>query len=155
LRDWDGPARAWGLGFLTLASLGLGVALAYVHLESGFAPAGLLSRFHGPETEAISQHTWRSLLQTTHTHLFTLTFLQCMLGAFTLMSSLPPRAKAWLAGGGFVPIILDHAAMWLLYLYGGAWSFGLMASGLFMTAVFVLEIGICARELLGRRKRLS
>ena len=133
-----------------MVTVGLGVALLYVHLESGLVAQGLLSKFHGPETDTISAHTWRSLLQTTHTHLFTLAFLQCLLGAFTLLNSLSNRAKAWLAGGGFVLIALDHAAMWMLYLYGGAWSLALMATGTLMTGIFILEIVASAKDLLRR-----
>lgn len=150
LSQWDGPGRIWGLGFLLCAAAGLAVALFYVHVASGFKPEDLATRFHGPETEALSAHSWRSLLQTTHTHLFTLAFLQFMLGGLTLLSSLPKAAKAWLAGGVFPLLLLDHAAMWALHLRGGTWSVVLLATGTLLTLALAAEILACAKDLLKR-----
>ena len=93
LRAWRGPARAWGLGLLACLLVGLAVALALVHASSTFTPAGLGTRFAGPETDSISPHTVLSLLQTTHTHLFTLAFLQALLGGLFLLSSAPHRLR--------------------------------------------------------------
>ncbi|HTB35409.1 MAG TPA: hypothetical protein VK842_11125 [bacterium] len=152
LREWRGPLRAWGLGLLACLLVGLAVALAMVHVSSTFTPSGLGTRFAGPETDTISPHTVLSLLQTTHTHLFTLAFLQAVLGGLFLLSGAPERLRAWLGGGTFTLILADHAAMWTVKLAGAAWSPLLLLSGAAMTTALLMEWGWCAADLLRRRR---
>lgn len=151
LRQWTGPLRAWGLGLLACLVVGLAVALAMVHLSSTFTPSGLGARFAGPETEAISPHTFLSLLQTTHTHLFTLAFLQALLGGLFLLSSASERLRGALAGGTFALILADHVAMWAVKGAGPAWSPLLFASGAAMTAALFVQWAWCAADLVRRR----
>ena len=151
LKAWRGPLRAWGLGLLACLLVGLAVALAMVHVSSTFTPAGLGTRFAGPETDTISPHTVLSLLQTTHTHLFTLAFLQALLGGLFLLSSAPERLRGLLAGGTFVLVLADHAAMWTVKLAGAEWSPLLLCSGTAMTAALLVQWGWCAADLSSKR----
>lgn len=147
LRRWSPAPRAWAAGFLILAALGLAVSLAYLHFTSTLGVEGIRARFSGPETEAIATHSFLSLLQTTHTHLFTLAFLQLALGGLFLASSAPTRLKAALAGGTFGLILLDHAAMWLTKLSSPAWAPLLWVSGCAMTLALALEIAWSLADL--------
>lgn len=151
LRDWGAPARAWALGLLACLLAGLGVALAMVQMSSTFTPAGLGARFAGPETDSISPHTVLSLLQTTHTHLFTLAFLQALLGGLFLLSGAPRRLRGALAGGTFALVLADHAAMWTVKLAGAAWSPLLLLSGGALSAALLLQWAWCAADLLRPR----
>jgi hypothetical protein len=147
LRELPAAQRAWAAGFLALAGLGLAVALVQVHTDSGLFLDSLRARFAGPETADFSPHTWRSLLSSTHTHLFTLAFLQLALGGFFLQSSAPSRLKAWLAGGGFAFILLDQASLWLCFWQGPAFAPLIFASGFSMTAAMATEIAWCLADL--------
>lgn len=147
LRDFNAAERLWAAGFLGLAGLGLLVAVAQVHLDSGLALEGLKARFAGPETDAIATHSFASLLQSTHTHVFTLAFLQLALGAFFLASSASPAWKKSLAGGAFLLILCDQASMWMVHLAGPAWVPALWISGSLMMLAMGLEIGCCLKEL--------
>lgn len=148
LREFTAAQRAWAAGFLALSGLGLCVALIQVHADSGLFLESIRSRFAGPEAGEISPHTWRSLLATTHTHVFTLAFLQLALGGFFLLSSASPRLKAWLAGGAFALVLADQASLWLCYGLGPGFAPMIYAAGFGMTAAFALEIAWCLSDLL-------
>ncbi len=147
LRQWGKPMRFWGLGLLCLAGLALAVALLYVHLNSTLLPQGIASKFSGPETESISPHTFFSLLQTTHTHLFTLLFFQALLGFLFLLSSAPAWLKKWLPGGTFIVVVVDHGFMWLTHYQGPSFSLGVFLSGSLMTLAFLIEWLWCLADL--------
>jgi len=147
LRDYGADERLWATGFLGLAGLGMLVAVAQVHVDSGLAMEGLKARFAGPETDAIATHSFASLLQSTHTHIFTLAFLQLALGALFLASSASRAWKKALAGGGFALILGDQASMCMAHLAGPAWVPGLWIFGGLMMACLGLEIAWCLNEL--------
>ncbi len=127
------------------------VAVVQVHVSSTLALEGLKARFAGPETADISTHSLASLLQTTHTHLFTLAFMQFMLGGLFLLSSASKGLKGLLAGGGFAFILLDQASMWLAKGISPAWVPLIWVAGTLMSVAFCIQIFWCMGDLVRRR----
>jgi hypothetical protein len=151
LDRWRGAARVWALGFLVLAGLGLCVSLLMVAHDSGLAPADVGTRFAGPESDEIYPHTLGSLLQTTHTHLYTLAFLELLLGGFFLLSSASSRAKVFWIGLAWTAMLLDHAGMWTVFKFGRAWVWMLMLGGTAMSVAMFTQVGWCLKDLVKSR----
>jgi hypothetical protein len=122
------------------------LAFFYVHQTATFSLSGLKARFSGPESPEIATFTALELLQTTHTHLFTMAFLQFMAGGLFLLSSAPPRMKAWLGGGGFGLVALDHGAMWVVRSFP-ALTPGILVSGGLLGLCLLLELCWCLWDL--------
>lgn len=129
LRTLPSVWRAWALGFNLVALVGSLLAFYYVHATATLKAAGIAARFAGPESPEVVPFTTMELLQTTHTHLFTMAFLQLMLGGFFLLSSAPAGLKKWLAGGTFALILLDHAAMWATHAWSPSFAPLVLVSG--------------------------
>ena len=151
LDRWKGAPRVWATGFVLFAGMGLAVSLAMVMVDSGVAPADVGTRFAGPETDDIFPHSFHSLLQTTHTHLYTIAFLEFLLGGLLLMSTLSDRAKLTLIGGAWTFILCDHAGMWLTFQWGKDWVWLMMLGGTGMTLFLGLQIIACLKDLLKSR----
>jgi hypothetical protein len=133
--------RALALGFVSVSLLATGLAFFYVHATSTFTPAGIQARFAGPETPDITPVTAGELLQTTHTHLFTMAFLQLLAGGIFLLGSAVRRLKTWMVAGGFGLILLDHAGMWLTKAVSPGFAPALILSGASLGMVFLMELG--------------
>ena len=152
LSSWRGPQRTWALGFHALALTGMAVSIYYVHATATLTLGGLEARFAGPETEQVATHSFLSLLQTIHTHLFTLTFLQLFLGGFFLLGSASRRWKAWLVPGGFGAVLLDQGALAASFKFGPGWSPLVMLGGILMTAILVTEALWNLKDLAASRR---
>jgi hypothetical protein len=131
--------------------MGLAVSLLMVAYDSGLAPSGVASRFAGPETDQVYPHTFGSLLQTTHTHLYTLAFFEFLLGGLFLLSSAAPRLKVAVISIAWAAILLDHAGMWMVFAWGRGWVWAMMVGGISMTSALALQLAWCLKDLSASR----
>ncbi len=147
LNTWRGPARVWALGFCASVVLGLCVSILMVFFDSGLRPQDLGTRFAGPESDRVFPHTMRSLLQTTHTHLYTIAFLEFLLGGLFLLSSASNKIKTFLICIVWSAFALDHAGMWLVFQFGKSRVWMLMLGGTTISVSLFAQVGWCLKDL--------
>lgn len=87
------PLRLFLSGFLLTMSLGYGLALLHVWEKTGMGVVGIQERYGATETESHYPKSLGELLETTHNHTITFSFIFLTVGSIFAFTPVPDRLK--------------------------------------------------------------
>ncbi len=111
LRALPYPLRLFLTGFLLTLSLGYALGLTHVWEKTGMKASGIRDRYGAVETETHYPKSLGELLETTHNHTITFSFIFLALGTLFAFTPTPPRLKAALLVEPWIAIPLSMGSM--------------------------------------------
>ena len=151
IRLYEFPRKLKFLCFITVMNLtiGVGVGLYYVFQTTQLTANGTEEHYRGSiinddfEIPEKYPKPTSELLNTTHTHILSMTFIFVILGSiFYFNSILTGFVKTFLIIEPFISILTTFGGIWLVrYLHPG-FSYLIIVSGLLMVAVILYELAI-------------
>lgn len=138
--------------FIVVLSVGYYTGLLFVGQTNTHNPKGIEENYLGnEEEEAVDIMKFkkgeREMLTIIHTHVLSMSFIFFMLGGLVALTSLPKKWKAFLMIEPFLSVVLTFGGIYLLWS-GVLWmKWIVMASGIVMTAVFILTTSLVLIQL--------
>lgn len=86
-------------------------------------------------------------LRFTHIHVFGMSAIFVVLGAFVLFLDLSSRARSWLIALPFIGILIDLVSVWLKIFIHPAFFWLHIPGGMMFATVFVIETGLILRQM--------
>ncbi len=111
LRALPRPLRLFLTGFLLTLSLGYALGLTHVWEKTGMKVSGIQNRYGAAESETHYPKSLGELLETTHNHTITFSFIFLALGTIFAFTPTPPRFKAALLVEPWIAIPLSMGSM--------------------------------------------
>jgi hypothetical protein len=156
IRLYEFPKKLRLLCLLTVINLTIGVSvgLYYVGYTTQFSSAGTSEHFAGSKISAqfdipdkypkpISE-----LLNTTHTHIISMTFIFLIIGGiFFFNSIITGLLKTILIVEPFVSILITFGGIWLMRFIHSGFSYIVIFSGLLMYLSYFIMVFIICYEL--------
>ncbi len=155
-RLYELPRKLKLLCFLTVFNItvGLGVGLYYVGYTTQYSPSGTSEHFAGSKIsddfdipdkypKPISE-----LLNTTHTHVISMTFIFLIIGGiFYFNSIITGSMKTILIIEPFISIIVTFGGIWLVRFIHPGFSYLVILSGILMYLSFIIMASTIFYEL--------
>jgi len=155
-RLYEFPRKLKLLCFLTIFNLtiGVGVGLYYVGYTTQYSPSGTSEHFAGSKIsddfeipnkypKPISE-----LLNTTHTHVISMTFIFLIMGGiFFFNSIITGPIKTIIIVEPFISIILTFGGIWLVRFIHPGFSYLVILSGILMYISFFIMASVIFYEL--------
>ncbi len=135
-------------------TIGVGVGLYYVYYTTGLSVEGTSEQFRGSTIDgdfSIPEKYPKplsELLNTTHTHILSMTFIFVIIGSiFYFNSILTGFVKTFLIIEPFISILTTFGGIWLVRYIHPEFSYLIIASGVLMYVSFFLMAGVIFYEL--------
>ena len=150
------PAKAKLLCFITILNLtiGISVGLYYVYYTTQISTDGTTEHYRGSTIDndfSIPEKYPKplsELLNTTHTHILSMTFIFVIIGSvFYFNSILTGFIKTFLIIEPFISILITFGGIWLVRYIHPAFSYLIIVSGILMYISFFLMAGVIFYEL--------
>ena len=151
-RLYELPRKLKLLCFLTVFNItvGLGVGLYYVGYTTQYSPSGTSEHFAGSQVSDDFDipdkypKPFSELLNTTHTHVISMTFIFIITGGiFFFNSIITGSIKTFLIVEPFISIIVTFGGIWLVRFIHPGFSYLVILSGILMyLSFFIMAITI-------------
>jgi hypothetical protein len=139
--------------FIIVLSVGYFTGLLFIsHTESN-SPKGIQENYLGNEDVADTEvmkfkKSKREMLTILHTHILSISFIFFILGSILSITSVPKRLKSFLMIEPFISIILTFGGIYFMWA-GVRWMrYIVMISGIVMTGVYIISVGLIFYQLL-------
>ena len=155
-RLYELPRKLKLLCFLTIFNLtiGVGVGLYYVGYTTQYSSMGISEHFAGSEVSDDFDipdkypKPFSELLNTTHTHVISMTFIFIITGGiFFFNSIITGSIKTFLIVEPFISIIVTFGGIWLVRFIHPGFSYLVILSGILMYLSFFIMAGTIFYEL--------
>ncbi len=155
-RLYELPRKLKFLCFLTIFNLtiGVGVGLYYVGYTTEYSPSGTSEHFSGSEISDEFDIPEKypkplsELLNTTHTHIISMTFIFLIIGGIFYFNSIITGAmKTFLIVEPFISIIITFGGIWLVRFIHPGFSYLVILSGILMYLSFFIMASTVFYEL--------
>ena len=155
-RLYELPQKIKFLCFLTIFNLtiGVGVGLYYVGYTTQYSPSGTSEHFAGSKINADFDipdkypKPFSELLNTTHTHVISMTFIFIITGGiFFFNSIITGSIKTFLIVEPFISIIVTFGGIWLVRFIHPGFSYLVILSGILMYLSFFIMASTIFYEL--------
>ena len=140
LGEWPRPLRLFVTGFLLTLSFGYSLGLAHVWEKTGLNVSGIQSRYGATETETHYPKSLGELLETTHNHTITFSFIFLALGAIFSLTPTPPRLKAALLVEPWIAIPVTMSSMFGTRYVSPHFGYLMFAASLVTAATFAAMV---------------
>ena len=159
-RLYELPRKLKLLCFLTVFNItvGLVVGLYYVGYTTQYSPAGTSEHFAGSKISDDFDipdkypKPFSELLNTTHTHVISMTFIFIITGGiFFLNSIITGSIKTFLIVEPFISIIVTFGGIWLVRFIHPGFSYLIILSGILMYLSFFIMASTIFYELSVKR----
>ena len=150
------PRKLKLLCFLTVFNItvGLGVGLYYVGYTTQYSPSGTSEHFAGSKVSDDFDipdkypKPFSELLNTTHTHVISMTFIFIITGGiFFFNSIITGSIKTFLIVEPFISIIVTFGGIWLVRFIHPGFSYLVILSGILMYLSFFIMASTIFYEL--------
>ena len=135
-------------------TIGVGVGLYYVGYTTQYSPSGTSEHFAGSKINADFDipdkypKPFSELLNTTHTHIISMTFIFIITGGiFFLNSIITGSIKTFLIVEPFISIIVTFGGIWLVRFIHPGFSYLVILSGILMYLSFFVMASTIFYEL--------
>ena len=155
-RLYELPLKLKLLCFLTVFNItvGLGVGLYYVGYTTQYSPSGTSEHFAGSQVSDDFDipdkypKPFSELLNTTHTHVISMTFIFIITGGiFFFNSIITGSIKTFLIVEPFISIIVTFGGIWLVRFIHPGFSYLVILSGILMYLSFFIMASTIFYEL--------
>ena len=155
-RLYELPRKLKLLCFLTVFNItvGLGVGLYYVGYTTQYSPSGTSEHFAGSKVSDDFDipdkypKPFSELLNTTHTHVISMTFIFIITGGiFFFNSIITGSIKTFLIVEPFISIIVTFGGIWLIRFIHPGFSYLVILSGILMYLSFFIMASTIFYEL--------
>jgi len=155
-RLYELPRKLKLLCFLTVFNItvGLGVGLYYVGYTTQYSPSGTSEHFAGSQVSDDFDipdkypKPFSELLNTTHTHVISMTFIFIITGGiFFFNSIITGSIKTFLIVEPFISIIVTFGGIWLIRFIHPGFSYLVILSGILMYLSFFIMASTIFYEL--------
>ena len=155
-RLYELPRKLKLLCFLTVFNItvGVGVGLYYVGYTTQYSPSGTSEHFAGSKISDDFDipdkypKPFSELLNTTHTHILSMTFIFIITGGiFYFNSIIMGSIKTFLILEPFISIIVTFGGIWLVRFIHPGFSYLVILSGILMYLSFLIMAGTIFYEL--------
>ena len=155
-RLYELPEKLKLLCFVTVLNLtiGVGIGLYYVGYTTQYSPSGTSEHFAGSKINADFDipdkypKPFSELLNTTHTHVISMTFIFIITGGiFFFNSIITGSIKTFLIVEPFISIIVTFGGIWLVRFIHPGFSYLVILSGILMYLSFFIMAGTIFYEL--------
>ena len=155
-RLYELPRKLKLLCFLTVFNItvGLGVGLYYVGYTTQYSPSGTSEHFAGSQVSDDFDipdkypKPFSELLNTTHTHVISMTFIFIITGGiFFFNSIITGSIKTFLIVEPFISIIVTFGGIWLVRFIHPGFSYLVILSGILMYLSFFIMASTIFYEL--------
>ena len=155
-RLYELPRKLKLLCFLTVFNItvGLGVGLYYVGYTTQYSPSGTSEHFAGSKVSDDFDipdkypKPFSELLNTTHTHVISMTFIFIITGGiFFFNSIITGSIKTFLIVEPFISIIVTFGGIWLVRFIHPGFSYLVILSGILMYLSFFIMASTIFYEL--------
>jgi len=155
-RLYEFPGKLKVLCFLTVLnlSIGVGIGLYYVGYTTQYSSIGTAEHFAGSKVSddfdipAKYPKPFSELLNTTHTHVISMTFIFFIIGGIFYFNSIITGAmKTILIVEPFISIIMTFGGIWLVRFIHPGFSYFVILSGILMYLSFFIMASIIFYEL--------
>ena len=155
-RLYELPRKLKLLCFLTVFNItvGLGVGLYYVGYTTQYSPSGTSEHFAGSQVSDDFDipdkypKPFSELLNTTHTHVISMTFIFIITGGIFFFNSLITGSiKTFLIVEPFISIIVTFGGIWLIRFIHPGFSYLVILSGILMYLSFFIMASTIFYEL--------
>ena len=155
-RLYELPRKLKLLCFLTVFNItvGLGVGLYYVGYTTQYSPSGTSEHFAGSQVSDDFDipdkypKPFSELLNTTHTHVISMTFIFIITGGiFYFNSIITGSIKTFLIVEPFISIIVTFGGIWLVRFIHPGFSYLVILSGILMYLSFFIMASTIFYEL--------
>ena len=155
-RLYELPRKLKLLCFITVFNLtiGVGVGLYYVGYTTQYSPSGTSEHFAGSKISDDFDipdkypKPFTELLNTTHTHVISLTFIFLIIGGiFYFNSIITGSMKTILIIEPFISIIVTFGGIWLVRFIHPGFSYLVILSGILMYLSFIIMASTIFYEL--------
>ena len=156
IRLYELPRKLKLLCFLTVFNItvGLGVGLYYVGYTTQYSPSGTSEHFAGSKISDDFDipdkypKPFSELLNTTHTHVISMTFIFIITGGiFFFNSIITGSIKTFLIVEPFISIIVTFGGIWLVRFIHPGFSYLVILSGILMYLSFFIMASTIFYEL--------
>jgi len=121
--------------------------------SSGFRPADTSAYYRGDEAGETYPKTTRELVETAHFHVFSMPIVFLVVGHLMGMTRFGNASKSVLISGGFLGVLLNIAAPFLILHAGSAWALGKLAGNILMAVSLVSMSALALWDLLVAPRR--
>ena len=155
-RLYEFPRKLKLICFITIFNLtiGVGVGLYYVGYTTQYSPSGTSEHFAGSKVSDDFDIPNKypkplgELLNTTHTHVISMTFIFLIIGGiFYFNSIITGSIKTILIIEPFISIILTFGGIWLVRFIHPGFSYLVILSGILMYLSFIIMASTIFYEL--------
>ena len=155
-RLYELPRKLKLLCFLTVFNItvGVGVGLYYVGYTTQYSPSGTSEHFAGSQVSDDFDipdkypKPFSELLNTTHTHVISMTFIFIITGGiFFFNSIITGSIKTFLIVEPFISIIVTFGGIWLIRFIHPGFSYLVILSGILMYLSFFIMASTIFYEL--------
>ena len=155
-RLYEFPDKLKLLCFLTIFNLtiGVGVGLYYIGYTTQYSPSGTSEHFAGSQVSDDFDipdkypKPFSELLNTTHTHVISMTFIFIITGGiFFFNSIITGLIKTFLIVEPFISIIVTFGGIWLVRFIHPGFSYLVILSGILMYLSFFIMASTIFYEL--------
>ena len=155
-RLYELPRKLKLLCFLTVFNItvGVGVGLYYVGYTTQYSPSGTSEHFAGSQVSDDFDipdkypKPFSELLNTTHTHVISMTFIFIITGGiFYFNSIITGSIKTFLIVEPFISIIVTFGGIWLVRFIHPGFSYLVILSGILMYLSFFIMASTIFYEL--------
>ena len=155
-RLYELPRKLKLLCFLTVFNItvGLGVGLYYVGYTTQYSPSGTSEHFAGSKVSDDFDipdkypKPFSELLNTTHTHVISMTFIFLITGGIFFFNSLITGSiKTFLIVEPFISIIVTFGGIWLVRFIHPGFAYLVILSGILMYLSFFIMASTIFYEL--------
>ena len=155
-RLYELPDKLKLLCFVTVfnITIGVGVGLYYVGYTTQYSPSGTSEHFAGSQVSDDFDipdkypKPFSELLNTTHTHVISMTFIFIITGGiFFFNSIITGSIKTFLIVEPFISIIVTFGGIWLIRFIHPGFSYLVIISGILMYLSFFIMASTIVYEL--------
>lgn len=147
LRELPATVRLFLSGFLLTLSLGYGLGLLHVWEKTGMNVSGIQDRYGATETESHYAKSLGELLETTHNHTITFSFIFLAVGSLFSATAVPPRLKLTLLVEPWVAIPVTMGSMFGTRYLSPLFGYSMFAASILTACAFVAMVSLTLREL--------
>ena len=162
IRLYEFPRKLKFLCFITVMNLtvGVGVGLYYVFHTTQLTANGTEEHYRGSiinddfEIPEKYPKPTSELLNTTHTHILSMTFIFLIIGGLFYFNSLiTGMLKTFLIIEPFISILLTFGGIWLMRFIHSSFSYLIIISGILMYLCFFIMIITIFYELIMKKNK--
>ena len=162
IRLYEFPRKLKFLSFITVMNLtiGVGIGLFYVYQTTQLTANGTEEHYRGSiinddfEIPEKYPKPTSELLNTTHTHILSMTFIFLIIGGLFYFNSLiTGMLKTFLIIEPFISILLTFGGIWLMRFIHSSFSYLIIISGILMYLCFFIMIITIFYELIMKKNK--